>query len=292
MFSGILKLLRIEHWSKNLFIFLPIFFDGQVNDWNSLRASIVVFFGFSLVASSIYCLNDIIDKEDDKKHPKKRNRPIASEKVSISTAIVLIFLLVLGGFGILYFGNIPSIVILVVATYFFLNIAYCFRLKQVAILDVFIIATGFVLRVVAGGYASDVLLSHWIIMMTFLLALFLGFSKRLDDVKLFENDGMVARKNIVRYNVDFLNSMIIITSTITVMAYIMYTVSSEVLMRFDNNYIYLTSSLVILGVFRYLQATMVDNTSGSPTRILLNDNFIQACILLWVLSFILIIYVL
>ncbi|MDR0427787.1 MAG: decaprenyl-phosphate phosphoribosyltransferase [Dysgonamonadaceae bacterium] len=287
----IIKLLRIHQWVKNFFIFLPLFFDKQLGDWTRLSACLFAFLGFSLLTGAIYCLNDIIDVNDDRKHPKKRNRPIACGKISVKTAWVIIGLLLIAGFCILFFGKLPSSLILVVLFYLILNIAYCFKLKKIAIIDVFIIGIGFIIRILIGGIAGDVILSQWIVIMTFLLAIFLGFAKRLDDVRIYTDTGIVGRRNIIRYNETFLNALLIITTTITIVAYIMYTVSEEVVSRFGSDYVYITSIFVILGIFRYLQLTIVDNKSGSPTKILIKDRFIQVCILLWICSFAVIIYV-
>ena len=179
---------------------------------------------------------------------------------------------------------------MVVVSYILLNIAYCVRLKQIALVDVFVIATGFVLRVFAGGFATGIYLSHWIILMTFLLALFLAFAKRRDDVVIYEDTGVIARKNVNRYNLDFMNQAITIVASITMVCYILYTVSPEVIERFDSPYVYITSIFVLAGIIRYLQLTIVDVKSGSPTKILMKDLFIQLCIVGWVCVFITIIY--
>lgn len=288
----IIRLLRIPQWTKNAFIFLPLFFDKQFGDWSRFSACLFAFWGFSLITSAAYCLNDIIDKEDDRKHPKKRKRPIASGKVSVSTVWILFALLIVGGFGIFYFANLPFSLSLVALSYLILNIAYCFILKKIAIIDVFVIGVGFVIRIIIGGISGDIVLSHWIVIMTFLLAIFLGFAKRMDDVRIYSETGVAGRKNITRYNAVFLNSLLMITATITIVAYLMYTVSEEVIIRFGSKYIYLTALFVILGIFRYLQLTMVDGRSGSPTKALMKDLFIQCCILAWLLTFSLIIYIL
>lgn len=172
-----------------------------------------------------------------------------------------------------------------------MNIAYCIRLKQIALVDVFIISVGFVLRVIFGGLVINVVLSQWIIIMTFLLALFLAFAKRRDDVVIYTGTGIKSRKNVNRYNLDFMNLAITIVATITVVSYIMYTTSYEVIERTGSSYLYMTSIFVLLGILRYLQLTLVDIKSASPTNVLLKDRFIQFCIACWILSFFVIIYV-
>ena len=171
-----------------------------------------------------------------------------------------------------------------------MNIFYCVKLKQIALVDVFIIAIGFVLRVILGGVVNEIELSQWIVLMTFLLALFLAFAKRRDDVVLYQETGVLPRKNVNRYNLDFMNQAISIVGTITLVAYIMYTVSDEVMSRLGSRYIYFTTIFVLAGILRYMQLTIVDVKSGSPTKVLMKDKFVQLCIIGWVLAFLILIY--
>ena len=171
-----------------------------------------------------------------------------------------------------------------------MNIAYCIKLKQIAIVDVFIIAVGFVLRILVGGFATGIYLSHWIVLMTFLLALFLAFAKRRDDVVMYEDSGVKMRKNVNRYNLAFMNQLIAVVACLTMVCYIMYTVSPEVIERFHSSYIYVTSIFVLAGIIRYLQLTIVDVKSGSPTKVLLKDHFVLACIVGWIVTFVIILY--
>lgn len=175
--------------------------------------------------------------------------------------------------------------------YYVMNLAYCMKLKQYALVDVFIIATGFVMRVLLGGIVNDIELSLWIVLMTFLLALFLAFAKRRDDVVIYQETGVKARKNVNRYNLEFMNQAITVVCTSTLVAYIMYTVSDEVTERLGSRYIYLTTVFVLAGMLRYLQLSIVDVKSGSPTKVLMKDRFIQLCILGWGLTFWVLIYV-
>ncbi|NDV64460.1 UbiA prenyltransferase family protein [Bacteroides sp. 224] len=288
--NKILALLRIHQWAKNFFIFLPLFFDKRFGDLKLLTTCFIVFLGFSFITSAVYCFNDIIDREDDKKHPLKKKRPIASGDITTLSGWIISFCLIISGGSILFLAYRSISVILIVLLYLILNIAYSIEFKRIAIIDVFIIGIGFVIRIIIGGIIGDITLSHWIVIMTFLLAIFLGFAKRLDDVQIYTKTGVAGRKNIIRYNVPFLYALLMITSTVTVVAYLMYSISDEITNRFGSNYIYLTSLFVILGIFRYLQLTIVDKKGGSPTFILLKDFFIQGCIIAWLLSFALIIY--
>jgi len=291
-FLGLISSLRLEQWVKNLFIFLPMFFNGQMLNISVLLPCIIAFIAFSFAASSIYCFNDIYDVELDKLHPEKCKRPIASGIISKKTAYIMMAVCFLFSMLILFFfgGNASNVLLALVVFYYVMNLAYSVRLKQYAIVDVIIISIGFVLRVWVGGIASNIWLSEWIIIMTFLLALFLAFAKRRDDVILYENTGTFLRKNTNKYNLEFMNQVITFIATITVIAYIMYTLSPDVIERFHSKHIYFTSVFVLMGIIRYLQLTIVYLKNCNPTKILLSDRFIQCCVIGWVISFILIIY--
>lgn len=292
MLKSVFLLLRPQQWVKNVFIFLPLFFHGDLTNVHMLINTIIAFFCYCFAASSIYCFNDIYDVESDRRHPMKCKRPIASGAVPISKAYGLMTVMLSLSLMLAYFslGDTAMAVIGVICFYYLMNIAYCVKLKQIALVDVFIIASGFVLRVVLGGVVNGIELSQWIVLMTFLLALFLAFAKRRDDVVLYQETGVLPRKNVNRYNLDFMNQAITIVATITLVAYIMYTVSDEVMQRFNSRYIYFTTVFVLAGILRYLQLTIVDVKSGSPTKVLLKDRFVQSCIVGWVFLFLLIIY--
>lgn len=178
----------------------------------------------------------------------------------------------------------------VVLGYWIMNIAYCVWLKNFAIIDVCLIAFGFVLRILAGGLATGIEPSNWLVLMTFLLTLFLSFAKRRDDVLRMEATGKPPRKNTIRYNLTFINQAITISASITLVCYIMYTVSPEVTARFNSHYIYLTTIFVLVGLLRYIQIAVVDKQSGDPTKIILRDRFTQLVVLAWMVSFLFIIY--
>ena len=289
-----ISLIRPHQWAKNIFVFLPLFFSRNLTDISYLLPCLVVFLAFSLIASGIYCFNDILDVEADRRHPLKCKRPIASGALSIRSGYLIMNLCFIVGLGMI--GCFHSVicelgeVIFSLVLYLILNFFYCLRLKHKPIIDVFIIATGFVFRVMVGGYATGIWLSEWMVLMTFLLALFLAFAKRRDDVVMYEKTGMVMRKNTVRYNVDFMNSTLCIIASITIVCYILYTVSSEVTQRMGSRYIYLTSIFVLAGIIRYLQLTLVDIKSGSPTKVLMKDRFIQMCIIGWLFMFAVLLY--
>lgn len=292
--NNILKLIRPHQWLKNVFVLIPMFFGGSLLDPEDIRASLLTFLAYSFVASSVYCFNDINDVEADRRHPVKCKRPLASGSVSMGTAWMLMALMfVLAALMTALLGDRGHILKVggVLLFYYILNICYCAKLKQYAIVDVCIVAFGFVLRVLAGGFATDITLSKWLVLMTFLLTLFLSFAKRRDDVLRMNETGEPPRKNTIRYNLTFINQAITITASVTLVCYIMYTVSPEVVARLGSDLLYLTSVFVLLGLLRYMQITVVDKKSGDPTKIMLRDRFTQLVVVLWALTFLILIYI-
>ncbi len=293
MSTAALKLIRPKQWLKNTFVFIPMFFGGSLLDRQDVFASIITFLAFSFIASSVYCFNDIYDVEADRRHPVKCKRPLASGEITMKSAYLL-----MGVMAVLSFVMILLLPVgrwkvgLIILGYYILNLGYCAELKQHAILDVCIIAFGFVLRALAGGFATEIVLSKWLVMMTFLLTLFLSFAKRRDDVLRMQQTGEAPRKNTIRYNLTFINQAITITASVTLVCYIMYTISPEVVARVGTDYLYLTSVYVLLGLLRYIQITVVDEQSGDPTKMMLKDRFTQLIVLLWGLTFLVLIYIL
>lgn len=291
--KNLIRLIRPKQWIKNLIVLLPVFFGGALLHPSAIYAGLITALSFSFAASSIYCLNDIIDIEDDKHHPIKCNRPLASGTISIPqgyTLMLLMLILSMASTFLLYDHQLETAG--VIAFYWLLNIGYCLKLKQYAIIDVCIVAFGFVLRVLAGGISTSIHLSKWIVLMTFLLMLFLSFAKRRDDVVRMNETGHAPRQNTIRYNLTFINQAITITSSVTLVCYIMYTVSPETIQNFHTDYLYLTSVFVLVGLLRYIQIAVVDKKSGDPTKVILRDRFTQLIVLAFGLAFLFIIYVL
>jgi len=286
--KAIIRLMRPHQYIKNLFIFLPLFFALEITDTNLLLNALLAFIAFSISASSIYIFNDYMDIEVDKLHPKKRKRPLASEEVSKKSARLLIAILSIAGIAIMSIVSLKALYVLLL--YMGLNIAYTLHLKHIAILDITIIAIGFVLRLFVGAFATDIELSMWIVVMTFLLALFMALAKRRDDVLIYLNTGQKMRKVVDGYNLRFLDTAMAIMASVVIVAYTIYTTSSEVVARVHSKYLYLTALFVILGVLRYLQITFVEEESGSPTKIVLRDRFMQFVLLGWIITFIWILY--
>jgi 4-hydroxybenzoate polyprenyltransferase len=279
--------MRVNQWVKNLFVFLPLFFSGNLFNIDLLIESFYGFLIFSCVASSIYIINDYVDIEKDKKHPEKKNRPLASGKISKQNAFILfLVLLVLTCFLLWTFGTLQ--VAILVGIYFLMNIAYSFKLKQVAILDVMIIAFGFLLRVFVGGYMTGILVSDWTILLVFDLALILALGKRRGELVNAELEG-VTRKSLDGYNLNFLNSALAITCTVAVICYMMFILSPETQSKF-HHYIIYTFVFVFAAVLRYLQQTFVYAKTESPTKLIFKDHFIQLLIVMWGISYVLLIY--
>lgn len=283
-----LKLMRPHQYIKNIFIFIPLFFALKITNTGLLLDSFIAFASFSMAASSVYILNDYFDIEDDKKHPKKRFRPLASGGVSKKEGIIMMILLFVGSMALISCFSFSATAILLF--YVMMNIAYSLYLKHIAILDVTIIAIGFVLRLFMGSVVTGIVLSHWIVIMTFLLALFMALAKRRDDVLIYENTGKKMRRVVDGYSLQFLDIAMAIMASVVIVSYVMYTSSVDVMERMNSQHLYLTALFVIMGVMRYLQIAFVFMDSGSPTQIVLKDRFIQMTLVSWLVSFVWILY--
>jgi len=281
-----IKLLRVKQWIKNLFVFLPLFFAGEFLNTNLLIGSVLAFFAFSFTSSIIYILNDLKDVEEDKLHPVKKDRPLAHGDISKRNALLLLVPLSLA-VTLLAIFNFTLLSIIPLALYFVLNLLYTYFLKTIAIIDVAIIATGFVLRVIFGGLVTSIYVSKWALLLTFSLALVLALGKRRGELVSIQSD---ARPSLNGYNLPFIDTALTITIAVTLVCYIMYTISPDVVDRFGSEYVYTTTIFVLLGLLRYLQQTMVFNKTESPTKFVYKDVFIQIMIISWILSFVLIIY--
>ena len=283
-----IKLLRPRDWAKNLFLFIPLFFSQGLFNWGEYPRLFAGFLAFCCIASSLYIINDYRDIEDDRNHPEKSKRPLASGAITKSSSLIICLILILIGFGIGFFLGEKFLFIL--GLYFVLNLAYSFGLKTIPILDIIIVSIGFVFRVKAGAVIAVVGLTEWLTIMVFLLALFMAIGKRRDDVLLKLSSGTDMRKSIKGYNLEFLNILLALVCAVIIVAYFMYTMSPEVLQRMGTYRLYYTCLFVLAGIMRYLQIIYVNSASGSPTKILYKDRFIQAAIILWIASFYAIIY--
>lgn len=284
---SLIKLLRPEQWAKNLFLFIPAFFAGEMLVPYRLVQLTIAFICFSSVASAIYILNDYRDIASDREHPKKRKRPLASGEVSPHVALAGMIILAAGGLGVAFWLDTGFFAVLLL--YVAMNVGYSFGLKNISLLDIMMIALGFLLRTVAGGLVVAVPVSQWLIIMIFLLALFLALAKRRDDLLVGETSGRVMRKSVKNYNLVYVNACLTMLSGIIIVSYLMYTISEEVVSRLGNH-LYFTSVFVIAGMMRYLQIALVENNSGSPTKLLYSDLFLKLTLFAWIASFFVMIY--
>jgi decaprenyl-phosphate phosphoribosyltransferase len=288
MISHFFKLARPHQYTKNFFIFIPAFFAFQITNVELMTQALLAFISFSLLASAVYVLNDWVDREEDAAHPTKCKRPIASGKINTLQAFLFLSFLLVMGFGLAY--SLSTNLLYLVVGYVIMNLFYSFKLKHVAIIDIVIIAVGFVIRLFVGSESTGVDLSQWIIVMTFLLALFLALAKRRDDVLIFLSTQQKMRKVIDGYNLKFLDAAMMMTATIVILAYILWSISAEVVSRIGSENLYLTALFVVLGILRYLQISLVEEKSGNPSKILLKDRFIQATLAGWLGTFAWILY--
>ncbi|HWZ04746.1 MAG TPA: decaprenyl-phosphate phosphoribosyltransferase, partial [Mucilaginibacter sp.] len=277
-----IKLLRPKDWAKNMFLFIPSFFAGHFFVLQKMEILLAGFFAFCCMASSIYIINDYRDIENDRKHPVKSKRPLASGKVPVKIAIAISIFLVLAGAFLAWLANPDCWFLFILGVYYIMNLCYCFGLKNIAILDMIIVALGFVLRVKGGAIIINVESSSWLIIMTFLLALFMAIGKRRDDILLQDSSGTSMRKSLSGYNLSFLDTMLGLFSAIIIVAYINYTVAPDTIERLGTYRLYYSSLFVIAGIMRYLQVVFIKKQSGSPTEILYKDHFIQITIVLWI----------
>ncbi len=288
MLISILKTMRPKQWTKNVFVFAGLVFDGQLLQVGPFIQTLIGFILLCFASSTVYIINDIADIEQDKQHPKKRQRPLASGRLSIrvagiATTVLGVATLALSFFLNRWFGAL-------VLTYILINLLYSFRLKHVPIIDVFIVASGFVLRVGAGVMLITVeRFSPWLYVCTTLLALFLGFGKRRAELSLLADKANTHRKVLDGYTISFLDQLIIIVSATTIMAYSLYTFTAENLL--GNQLMMLTIPFVVYGIFRYLYLIHVEDAGGAPDEVLLTDIPFFTTIIGWGLLVMLILYI-
>lgn len=282
----IIRLLRPKQWIKNGFVAAPLFFTPDKVTTASLLDVLVGFAVLCMVASAVYCLNDFRDAEGDRNHPVKKDRPIASGAISPAAAMVLMVLLLAGGVALAAW-RVP-VILWVVGAYFAINIAYTVRLKHIAILDVLIVAFGFVLRVEAGALIVDIEPSAWILIVTGLLALFIALAKRRDDiVRDLDADH---RKSLGGYTLPFLDGCLMAVLSTLLVSYLIFTTDQAVMARLGSEKLYFTGPFVVAGVLRYLQLTIVYERSGSPTDLVYRDPGLQLSVAGWLATFIWLLY--
>jgi 4-hydroxybenzoate polyprenyltransferase len=271
--SALFRLIRPKQWVKNLFVFSALVFSKHLFDFDYLSLSLLAFAAFSFSASFIYIVNDIADRERDKLHPKKRKRPIASGEITPTEGMIVAVILL--GLVIAIVSVLDPRFIICLAAYLVMNLAYSFYLKELVLIDVFVIAIGFMLRVIGGALVLDVERSSWLILTTMFFSLFLAIAKRRGELVTIaaagEGPKVETRKVLEHYNVDFAEQMTTICAAGFVFCYALYTVSERTVMLFGTDNLVLTTPFVLYGVFRYLYLLHLKNLGESPTDIVLSD---------------------
>ena len=280
--------LRPRQWTKNLVLFAGIIFAQQFFNTQLIIKTVIAFISFCMLASSVYLFNDIRDAEKDRLHPIKRDRPIASGKVSKSAAMIISVVFAAVSLTTAYMLNLNYFILLVV--YLFLMSAYTVFLKHVVILDILIIAGGFILRAVSGAAVVEASISSWLLVCTTFLALFLVISKRRHEVLLLGDNAKDHRGILDEYGSQFLDQMIAVVTTATVMGYILYTVDSQTIQKFGTDKLIYTAPFVLFGIFRYLYLVYQKNEGGRPEQLLIDDLPLLIAIILWIISAIIVIY--
>ncbi|MCJ7679797.1 MAG: decaprenyl-phosphate phosphoribosyltransferase [Candidatus Aminicenantes bacterium] len=288
MLIEIVRSLRPQQWIKNLFIFAPLLFSQNLFNLSMGLRVLGAFVLFCLVSGASYILNDLRDLEEDKNHPLKRKRPLPSGRLKKKPALTaLVLLAVLSLFTALLWQ--PSFG-LVLGLYFLVQIGYSFWLKHIVILDVFLVAAGFVLRVVAGGLVIAVTISPWLLICTLLLALFLALSKRRHELLLLDDKAAGHRPILSEYSPYLLDQMIAVVTASTVISYCLYTIAAETVVKFGTEHLYVTVPFVLYGIFRYLYLIHRRSGGGMPETLILKDKPLLLAIILWVVTAALIIY--
>ena len=289
MAVALVRSLRPSQWTKNLIIFAGLLFGQRLLESSAVIRSLIAFAVFCALSSVVYLINDIADRDADRQHPTKRNRPIASGALPIPVALAVAALLAVGALAVA-FVFLPVKFGLVATAYLALLALYSGPLKHIVIIDVLTIAIGFVLRAAAGALAVEVEIGHWLLLATVLLALFLALSKRRHELVLLGEGATSHRRILQEYSPYLLDQMISVVTASTLLAYALATVSPETVEKFGTNKLGLTLPFPLYGIFRYLYLVHQKKGGGSPSDMLLNDRPLLACVALWALAVALIIY--
>jgi 4-hydroxybenzoate polyprenyltransferase len=285
----VVKSLRVQQWIKNFFVFAPLIFSQNVFNLPLLIKTIFAFVLFCLLSGAAYILNDIQDLEEDKLHPVKSKRPLASGRLKKNHALIAGVFLLLFGLAGAYLLNVHFFIALLI--YAILQIAYSGWLKHVVIIDVFLIATGYLIRVIAGGLAIQIQLSPWLFICTILIALFLALSKRRHELVLLDKNAEIHRPILKEYTPQLLDQMIAVVTASTVISYCLYTVSSETVAKFGTKNLLFTVPFVLYGIFRYLYLVHQKEEGGSPEALIIKDKPLLVDLFLWISTAMLILYI-
>jgi 4-hydroxybenzoate polyprenyltransferase len=284
----VVKLMRPAQWTKNGLLFVALVFSGSLTNTELLAKACFAFIVFSLISGAVYIINDILDADSDKLHPVKCKRPIASGQLAPSLAwsyvTILTVAALIGAFFVdFYFG-------LITVAYFVLFVMYSYSLKHVAIIDILTIAVGFVMRAAAGAFAINVEISSWLLLCTMLLALFIILGKRRHEILLLDKDATSHRAVLNEYNCNFLDQMISVVTTATLITYSLYTIAPDTIAKFNTTALKYTVIFVLYGIFRYLYIIYKKEAGGRPEKDILTDLPTIINLLLWAMSVVWIIY--
>jgi len=286
--EALLETLRPQQWVKNGFVFAALIFSQSLTRWDRCREVILAALVFCLISSTAYVLNDILDAPEDRHHPTKKLRPIAAGRISATRAGIAGVLL--GIVALAEAWRLDSRFFGIVVAYLALNALYSIVLKKIVLVDVFIVAAGFLLRVIGGGLVIRVAISPWLIVCTTLLALFVALSKRRHELVLLGDHASDHRAILAKYTPYFLDQLISIVTASTVVSYALYTLSPDVQSKFPGKRLEITIPFVLFGIFRYLHLVHHDQQGGNPARVLFTDPVLLSVVLMWAASVILIIY--
>ncbi len=284
--TDLIRSMRPSQWVKNTVVFAGLIFSLHFKRIDDVLLTVAAFAVFCALASAVYLLNDIKDREMDRAHPQKRNRPIASGRVSVTTATIASFVLFVIGLGASTF--LGTNFLIPVAIYVVLNVAYSYGLKHAPILDVMIVSAGFVIRAVAGAVVIGVAISPWLVVCTSLLALFLGFGKRRWELETLGDEAPKHRVALEGYTLNLTDQLIAVTTASTVVAYALYTLAHDTQEKFGTTELIWTLPFVLYGVFRYLYLIHGEKKGGNPTRELMTDVPILIDVALWLIAVIVI----
>ncbi len=289
MLISIIKLARPTQWLKNGVLLAALIFAGEITNRSKDITALFALIIFCLLSSAVYVFNDYIDRDKDRQHPIKKNRPIASGKISPDTALTIMIILLIAGLSLAWQVNIYFFYLSVIFVIF--NSLYSIWLKNIVILDVMSVAVSFVLRAYAGAIAIDVPASKWLLINTLLLSLFLSFGKRRHEILLLEHEAGFHRKILEKYSPYLLDQMIGVVTASVVVMYMLYSFSTEVSTRLGTENLFITIPFVVYGIFRYLYLIHKEDKGGSPTNILITDMPILITVILWIITVILVLYV-
>ncbi len=289
MFLEYLKLIRVHQWVKNFFVFVPLLFSLHFFDWSYLQTSLLAFLIFCLSSSSIYVINDLVDVNADRAHPRKKNRPIASGKIKVPSAVIVSSLLLVIIFTIIPYSNFEFL--LSVIGFLVLNILYSFIFKNIVILDIFSIAAGFAIRVLGGAFAINVPISNWLLLTTMFISLFLGVMKRHSELVLVsENENHESRKVLSHYSLNFADQMATVAAAGVIICYALYTVAPRTVNIFGSENLIYTTPFVVFGIFRFMYLEYQSQKGENTTRVVATDLPMILTVILYILVTMFIIY--